>query len=163
MDLLQEAELWVGVGFVIVVGFILYKRVPAMIGRALDKRAAAIAAELDDARKLRDEAMVLLGQYRRRQQEADKEAESITTEARAEAERYAVESKAALKAQLERRAKAAQDKIAQAEQQALAEIRALAADAAAAAAEKIIAGKMDEKRAAELTKKALEEIPAKLD
>jgi F-type H+-transporting ATPase subunit b len=163
MEFLQEAEVWVGVGFVVVVGLILYKRVPAMIGRALDKRAAAIAAELDNARKLREEAMELLKQYQRKQRETGKEADAIITEARAEADRYAAEAKAALKAQLERRAKAAQDKIAQAEAQALAEIRALAADAAAAAAEKILAERLDEKRAGELIRKALGEIPNRLN
>ena len=54
MEFLQEAEFWVGVGFVIVVGLIFYKKVPGMIGRALDARAAAIATELDNARKLRE-------------------------------------------------------------------------------------------------------------
>jgi F-type H+-transporting ATPase subunit b len=134
-----------------------------MIARTLDARAAAIAAELENARKLRDEARALLEQYLRKQREADKEAEAIITEARAEAERYATEAKAALSAQIERRAKAAQDKIAQAEQQAVAEIRNLAADAAAAAAEKLIAAKVDEKRAGELIKNALGEIPSKLN
>lgn len=163
MEFLQEAEFWVGVGFVLVVGLIFWKKVPGMIGKALDTRAAAISAELDNARKLREEAQALLEQYRRKQREADKEAEAIITEARAEAERYATEAKAALSAQIERRAKAAQDKIAQAEQQAIAEIRNLAADAAAAAAEKLIAAKVDEKRAGELIKKALGEIPTKLN
>ena len=163
MEFLEAAEFWVGVGFVIVVGLIFYKKVPGIIGRALDARAAAIAAELDNARKLREEAQALLEQYQRKQREADKEAEAIITEARAEAERYATEARAALTAQIERRAKAAQDKIAQAEQQAIAEIRSLAADAAAAAAEKLIAAKVDDKRAEELIKKALGEIPSKLN
>ena len=163
MEFLQEAEFWVGVGFVIVVGVIFYKKVPGMIARALDARAAAISAELDNARKLREEAQALLEQYQRKQREADKEADAIISEARAEAERYAAEAKTALAAQIERRAKAAQDKIAQAEQQAIAEIRILAADAAVAAAEKLIAAKVDEKRAEELIKKALSEIPSKLN
>lgn len=163
MEFLQEAEFWVGVGFAIVVGFIFYKKVPGMIARTLDARAAAIAAELENARKLREEAQALLEQYLRKQREADKEAEAIITEARAEAERYATEARTALSAQIERRAKVAQDKIAQAEQQAVAEIRNLAADAAAAAAETLIAAKVDEKRAAELIKNALGEIPSKLN
>ena len=163
MEILHEAEFWVGVGFVIVVGLIIYKRVPGMISRALDKRAAAIANELDTARKLREEAQALLEQYQRKQRDADKEAEAIITEARAEAERYAKEAQIALKSQIERRAKAAQDKISQAEAQAIAEIRNLAADAATAAAEKLIAAKLDEKRAGELIKKSLGEIPSKLN
>lgn len=163
MEIFHEAEFWVGVGFFIVVGLIIYKRVPGMIGRALDARAAAISKELDSARKLREEAQALFEQYQRKQRDADKEAEAIITEARAEAERYAKEAKAALSGQIERRTKAAQDKIAQAEQQAVAEIRILVADAAAAAAEKLIAAKLDDKRAGEIIKKALGEIPSKLN
>ncbi len=163
MEFLREPEVWIGLGFVIVVGIILYKRVPAMIARALDARAAAIAKELETARKLREEALALLAQYQAKQRGADKEAEAIITEARAEAERYAKEASAAIAAQIERRSKQAQEKIVQAEAQAIAEIRALAADAAVAAAEKLIAAKLDEKRAGELVKKSLGEIPSKLN
>jgi F-type H+-transporting ATPase subunit b len=163
MDFLREPEVWIGLGFVIVVGIILYKKVPGMIARALDARATTIAKELDTARMLREEAQALLAQYQAKQRGADKEVEAIITEARAEAERYAKEASTAIAAQIERRSKQAQEKIAQAEAQAVAEVRALAADAAVAAAEKLISSKLDEKRAVELVKKSLGEIPSKLN
>jgi F-type H+-transporting ATPase subunit b len=163
MEFLREPEVWIGLGFVIVIGIILYKKVPRMIARALDARAAMIAKELDTARMLREEAQTLLAQYQAKQRGADKEVEAIITEARAEAERYAKEASAAIALQIERRSKQAQEKIVQAEAQAVAEVRALAADAAVAAAETLIAAKLDEKRAAELVKKSLGEIPSKLN
>ncbi len=163
MEFLQEPELWVGIGFVIVLGILIRLRVPALVTRSLDARSAAIGKELDTARELREEAQALLAQYQAKLMDVDKEAEAIITEARAEAERFAKEARAAIAAQIERRAKQAREKIAHAEAQAVAEVRALAADAAVGAAEKLITAKLDEKRAAELVKKSFGEIPSKLN
>ena len=91
------------------------------------------------------------------------EAQGIVSEARAEAQRFAAESRASLKLQIERRAQAAQDKIAQAEAAAMAEMRALAANTAASTAEKLIAARMDEKRAAALIESSIKDLGAKLN
>jgi F-type H+-transporting ATPase subunit b len=163
MEFLRDPEVWVGVGFLLVIALFVYKRVPAMVGRALDARSATIAKELDEAKRLREEAEALLAQYREKAANADKEAEIILTQARVEAERFEADSRVALKAQIERRAKAAQDKIAQAEAQAVAEVRALAADVAIAAAEKLIAARLTEDRAKALIQGAVREIPTKLN
>lgn len=162
MELLREPELWVGIGFLIVIGIFLYQRVPAFVAASLDARAAAIAKELDEAKRLKEEAAALLEQFRRKAANAEKEAEAIVTEARAEAERFAAEANAQLKIQVERRAKQAQDKIAQAEAHAVAEIRALAADAAVDAAKSLIAARIDAQKAGALISQSLKELPAKL-
>jgi F-type H+-transporting ATPase subunit b len=162
MEWLQEPEFWVGLGFLIVIGIFLYQRVPAFVAASLDTRAAAIAKELDEAKRLREEAAALLARFKTKAAEAEKEAASIVTEAREEAERFAVEARAQLKAQIERRAKQAQDKIAQAEAHAVAEIRALAADAAIDAAKNLIAARTDATKAAALISQSLKELPAKL-
>jgi F-type H+-transporting ATPase subunit b len=163
MEMLQEPEFWVGVGFVLVIALLVWKGVPGMVGKMLDSRAAVIAAELNEARRLREEALELLADYRKKAASAEAEAQSIVTEARAEAERFAAESRANLKAQIERRGQAAQDKIAQAEAAAMNEIRALAANAAAGAAEKLIAARMDEKRAAALIENSIKDLSGKLN
>jgi F-type H+-transporting ATPase subunit b len=163
MLMLQNNEFWVGVGFVLVIVLLLWKGVPGMIGKMLDSRAAVIAAELAEARRLREEALALLADYQKRAASAEAEAQSIVTEARAEAERFAAESRANLTAQIERRGQAAQDKIAQAEAAAMNEIRALAANAAAGAAEKLIAARMDEKRAAALIETSIADLSGKLN
>jgi F-type H+-transporting ATPase subunit b len=162
-EFLANAETWVGVGTLVFFAILLWKKVPALIARALDARAAGIAKELADARALREEAEALLRQYQQKQADAEKEAAAIVTEARAEAERYGIEARQAINVQIERRAKMAQEKIAQAEAQALAEVRALAADAAVAAAERLIAERLTEPRAQELVRQALKEIPGKLN
>ena len=163
MEFLKDPETWVGLGFLIVVGILLWVRVPRMVGGLLDARAAGIKAELDEARRLREEAQAALASFQQRAAGAEREAEAIVTEARAEAERFAADARAALSQQIARRAKQAQDKIAQAEATAMAEIRSLAADAAAAAAEKLIAARMTESRAATLISDSIRTLGGKLN
>lgn len=163
MELLSDPEFWVGVGTLIFLGVLLWQKVPALVTSALDARAAAIAKELEEARRLRTEAEALLAEYKKKRAEAEGEAAAILAEAKAEAQRFATESRAAIAAQIERRGKQAEEKIVQAEAQAVSEMRALAADRAIAAAETLLAARLDDKRAADLVKRSLEEIPSKLN
>lgn len=163
MELLSDSHFWVGLGTLIFFGILLWQKVPALITSALDARAAAIAKELEEAQRLRTEAEALLVEYKKKRAEAEGEAAAILSEAKAEAERFATESRAAIAAQIERRSKQAEEKIAQAEAQAVAEMRALAADRAVAAAEALLTARLDDKRAADLVKRSLEEIPSKLN
>ena len=163
MEMLREPELWVAVGFVLVILLLVWKGAPGWIAKMLDQRAAVIAAELNEAKRQRDEAVALLAEYQRKAAGAEAEAQNIVTEAKADAARFAEESRANLNAQIARRAQAAQDKIAQAEAAAMNEIRALAADAAAGAAQKLIAARMDEKRAGALIEGSIKDLGAKLN
>ena len=134
----QAAEFWVLVSFVVFVLIVLYYRVPRMITKALDDRAETIRKDIDEARRLREEAQKLLTDYQQKHRTAGQEAEAIVAEARREAEAFAQETRAGLKDTLERRTKQAQDKIGRAEAQAVDEVRAAAVDLAIAAAEKIL-------------------------
>jgi F-type H+-transporting ATPase subunit b len=116
----------------------LYVGAHRKIFEALDQRSTRIKAELDEARRLRDEAEKLLVEYQRKQRDADREAAGIVAGARSEAERLAAEARAKMEEFVSRRTKMAETKIAQAEAQALADVRAAAAEAAVAAAEKIL-------------------------
>jgi len=156
------AEFWVLISFLVFVGVILYYKVPAMVTAALDKRAADIARELDEARRLREEAQALLASYQRKQAEAMQEADAIVTQAKAEAERLAAETRANMPAQVERRTQLAQDKIAQAETQALQEVRAVAAEVAAGAAQRLIAEKVDAAKDAAIVERSIAELASKL-
>ncbi|MDE2134034.1 MAG: ATP F0F1 synthase subunit B [Alphaproteobacteria bacterium] len=163
MTLFQNPEFWVAVGFAIVLAIFLRLRVPGMLAKMLDARAAAIADELNEAKRLREEAAALLAGYVQKTANADNEAAAIVAEARAEAERFAKETRTQLRAQIDRRAQMAKEKIEQAETAALNEIRALAADAAVAAAEKLIAARLDEKRSAALVEESIKELPDNLN
>ena len=163
MELLHEPEFWVAVGFVMVIALLLWKGVPGMVGKMLDQRAAVIAAELEEARRLRTEAAALLADYQKRAAGAEAEARSIVAAATAEAAQFQKDSRAALEAQIARRAAAAQDKIAQAEAAALNEIRGLAADTAVNAAQKLIAARLDEARAKDLITDSIKGLGDKLN
>jgi F-type H+-transporting ATPase subunit b len=138
IDLIYEPETWVAIAFVIFLGILIRLGVPGMLFKALDDRSARIKAELEEALKLRKEAEGVLAEYRRKQSEAETVAQSIILNARGEAERLAEEAKAKVEDFIARRTKMAETKIAQAEAQALADVRAAAADAAIAAAERIL-------------------------
>jgi F-type H+-transporting ATPase subunit b len=138
-EFLTDPETWVAIAFVIFVAILVRIGVPGMILRTLDARAFRIKAELDEASRLRQEAEAILVQYQRKQKEAGAEAQAIIDNAQHEAERLAAEAKAKVEDFVARRTKMAETKIAQAEAQALADVRAAAADAAIAAAEKILA------------------------
>jgi len=158
-----EAETWVAIGFVVFVGLMLSIGVHRTIGKALDDRSARIKAELDEARKLRDEAAGLLAEYQRKRREAEGEAQQIVSGAKAEAERMAVEAKARIEEFVSRRTKMAETKIAQAEAQAAADVRAAAAEAAVAAAEKILRQEAKGELANRLIARGIEDVGKKLN
>lgn len=163
MEIFREPEFWVAVGFILAIALLVWKGAPAMIAKMLDSRAAVIAAELAEARRLREEAARLLADYHTKAAGAEREAQAILTEARAEAARFGELSRADLSTQIARRAKAAEDKIAQAEAAAMQEIRALAADAAVSAAQKLIAARMDDQRAGHLIAESIKDLGGKLN
>jgi F-type H+-transporting ATPase subunit b len=163
MEMLHDPETWVAVGFVLVIALLVWKGVPGLVGKMLDQRAAVIAAELEEAKRLRAEAAALLADYQKRASGAEAEARSIVEAATAEAAQFQKEARAALEAQIARRAASAQDKIAQAEAHALNEIRGLAADAAVNAAQKLIVAKLDEKRASGMITDSIKGLGGKLN
>ena len=163
IELLGDAEFWVAVAFVIFVAGLGYLGVHKMVAKSLDERAGRIKAELDEARRLKDEAAALLAEYQRKRQQAEGEAQEIIAGAKAEADRLAVEAKAKIEEFVARRTKMAETKIAQAEAQATADVRAAAADAAIAAAEKILTAETKGKLAGELIAKGIEDVRKKLN
>lgn len=161
--MLMEPEFWVAVAFVMFIGVLIYVGAHrAMIG-AIDKRSARIKSELDEARRLKDEAAALLAEYRGKQAEAEREAAAIIEGAKAEAERLASEAADKLKDFVARRTKMAESKIAQAEAQALADVRSAAADAAVAAAERVLTQSTAGKVAESLIAKGIEDVKKKLN
>jgi F-type H+-transporting ATPase subunit b len=159
----SDATFWVAISFGLFVALLAYFRVPALMTNALDQRSAQIAKELDDARKLREEAQALLASYQRRQRDAEQEAEGIVSQARAEAERIAEETKKSLGEQLERRTRQAEEKIEQAEAQALKEVRNVAAEVAIAAAQKVIGEKIDSARAETIAQNDIKDVASRLN
>lgn len=136
--MLASTDFWVIVSFVLFFAIVFYLKVPGMINKALDDRSDKIRRELDEARRLREEAQAVLADYQRRAREAEEEAKSIIDQSRREAEALEAETEIKLKDSLERRTRLAEEKIARAEAQAIDDVRSTAIDVAVAAAEAIL-------------------------
>ncbi len=160
--MLATPEFWVLASFVLFIGLLVYLNVPGKVAALLDARAARIARELDEARKLREEAQGLLADYERKRRDAEKEAEAIVIQARAEAEAFAAETRQKLTESIERRGRMAEEKIAQAEAQAVKEVRSVAAELAIAAASRIIAGEVQGAKADQLIDVAIADLKDRL-
>ena len=136
-----EPETWVAIAFVILMGVFAYLGIHKTVLKALDHRAERIKAELDDARRLKDEAAKLLAEYKNKRASAEREAAEIISNAKAEAE----------------------GKIALAEAQAIADVRSAAANAAVAAASTILSQSVKGSVADDLLTKGIAEVRAKLN
>jgi F-type H+-transporting ATPase subunit b len=158
---LSSPEFWVLVAVVITV-VVLWRPVKRFVLAGLDARTRRIRAELATAQQLREEAERALASYRARQQQAAHEAEEIIGHAKAEAERIAAQSARALEEAVQRRQRLAEERIAQEEARALAEIRAVTVDVAITAARRVIAAELDEKKGAALIDAAIAELPNQL-
>ena len=159
----EDPEFWVLLAFVIFLGILVKFGVPKLALSALDERSDRIKQALDEAQRLRSEAEAVLAQYQKKRVEAETEARAIIVNARVEAERLAGEAKGKVEEFIARRTKMAESKIAQAEAQALADVRAAAADAAVAAAENILVQTTHGAAAESLIAKGISDLKAKLN
>jgi F-type H+-transporting ATPase subunit b len=162
LELLQEAELWVAIGMVILFGALIWAKVPGMAAKALDARGAKIQAELDEALRLRQEAEALLAQIKTQREAAEKLAGEILEEAKTDAERLAAEAAVRLEEQVKRRQQMAERKIANAEAQAAAEVKAAAAELAAQIAETVLRSRLAGLKSDPLVDRAVEQIGERL-
>ena len=153
---LYNTDLIVLVAFVIFVGVLIYYKVPGRVTGILDDRASTIKSELDEARRLREEALELHASFERKQAEVKDKAARIVEKAKADAQIAADETKAEIEASIERRLKAAEEQIASAEAAALRQVRDRAAAVAVSAAGDIIAKNMDDARSDQLIADATE-------
>jgi F-type H+-transporting ATPase subunit b len=158
-----EPEFWVAVAFVILMGIFAYFGIHRTVLSALDHRSDRIKAELDDARQLKEDAAKLLAEYKSRRAAAEREADEIVASAKAEAERIASEAKNRMEDYVARRTKTAENKIALAEAQALADVRSAAANAATEAASVILSQTVKGQIAEDLLNKDIAEAREKLN
>ena len=156
-------EFWVAVAFVILMAVFVYFGIHRTMLTALDHRSERIKAELDDARRLKEEAAKLLAEYKTRRTGAEREAEEIISGARADAERIAAEAKTKMEDFVARRTKSAEGKIALAEAQAIADVRAAAAEAAVNAAASVLSQSVKGSVADDLISKGIGEVRSKLN
>ena len=161
-SLFEDPTLWVALAFVTLIALV-GKKIYLMAGTALDERSDAIKARLDEAARLREEAQEILAANKRKQQEAAKEAEAFVVKAKEEAKRLREQAKKQLEHDLERRKQLAEERIAQAEARAIAEIRSMAADVALAATKQILKEGVTAKKAEGLINDSIKELPSKFN
>ena len=162
MELLKEAELWVGVGLLLFFAILVVAKVPALVARNLDGRSAAIRTALEEAEMLRDEARAALADLTRRRTELEAQAARMLSDAEAEAKRLEADAKVKLEAQIARRTELADRRIALAETQAAAEVKAAAVDLAARAAEGVLAARVAQGAPDPLVDRAVAELGTRL-
>lgn len=159
----MDATFWAFIGLLIFIGLMLYVKLPGMITKALDGRADKVRNELEEARRLREEAQAVLADFRRKTQDADDEADAIIAQAKAEAERMTAETEQALEEMIARRTEAAENRIAQAQAQAIGEVRARATDIAIAASQSLLADQVKGKTASDLIDSAIADVKARIN
>jgi F-type H+-transporting ATPase subunit b len=159
---LSNTDFIVAISFLLFLGVLFYFKVPGMIGGLLDKRAAGIQSELDEARALREEAQSLLASYERKQREVQEQADRIVQAAKESAAEAGEQAKRELAASIERRVQAAADQIASAESAAIKKVRDEAARIAVAAAGEVIAKQMSPAKSGALVDEAIKVVQSKL-
>lgn len=163
MDATSLATVWATIALLIFIGICIYVKVPAVISKSLDQRADKIRSELDEARKLREEAQALLAEYQKKRKAAEQEAADIVEAAKREAAVLAEEAHKKTEEYVARRTALAEQKIGQAERDAVNEVRARAVDVAVEAARSVLASKVDGKADADLFKASVAELKARLN
>ena len=158
----MDATFWALVGLILFLALIILMKVPGRIVTALDKRSDSIKEQLDEARASREEAQKNLANSQRTLKKAEKEAEEIVEEAKRESKRLLEEADAELDDLVARRTKSVEQKIAQAESKAVAEVRAKAVDIAVEVAENIILQQMVGEKAEEFTADSIGQVQKNL-
>ena len=160
--LYQDPAFWVAMAIITFFLLMIWKKIPAMVGKMLDGKVSEIAAQLDNAQTLREEASALLAKYQRDQRDAEKTAAEMIAHAEAEVKLLAGESKVQVQEMIQRRSKLAEQKIAQAEVNALKEIQQVAVEAASAAARELISANMKKPNHDALIKSSIEKLDSQL-
>ena len=163
MQFIYEPEFWVAVSFFLFIGVLVYLGVHKKAASALDARALLIRKELEEARRLREEAEKVLADYQRKLGDVVTEVDNITALATTEAKTLAAETRQSLKEYFDRRIKLAEEKIARAEMEAVRELRNDVVDAAIAAAQNLIAAKLTPDRAKKLVSTSIKALKSKLN
>jgi F-type H+-transporting ATPase subunit b len=157
----QDATNIAFLGFALFFALMIYLKIPSMVMNMLDQRSQAIAKELHEARRLREEAEKLLADYQAKRAAAEAEAKAIVDSAKDQAAAVAEETRVSMQAAMARREKQASDRIASAESKAAEEVRAAAAEAAIAAAERMIRERMNDGAQTALVQEGVAEMGRK--
>ncbi|MHA1543528.1 MAG: F0F1 ATP synthase subunit B family protein [Alphaproteobacteria bacterium] len=159
----SDPTFWVMIAFFIFGGILFWKKIPGMIAKALDERADKIRAQLEEARTLKEEGQTLLAQYQRKHRDAEKDAEAMIAQAKEEAENFAREAEKNLEVAFRRQTRATEEKISQAETQAVKEVKAAAVEAAVKAASSVLQTNLKAGKHKKLVDEAIKDLDKRLN
>lgn len=159
----QDPAFWVAIAFLGFIALLTYLKVPSMVTKQLDERAEKIKAELDEARKLREDAQALFADFQRRQREALTTADEIVARAKEDADILKQDSIAELEVSLKRRQELAEAKIRQAEEKAVSEVQNIAVDVAIAAASKLMQDGLKDNQSDALVDQSIKDLGSQLN
>jgi F-type H+-transporting ATPase subunit b len=162
VEILTDAHFWVGAALVVFIGILVVAGVPKLAAKALDARGEKVQAQLDEANRLREEAQALLVQIKAQREQSEKLAAEVMANAKEEAQRLQAEAQIKLAEQIERRGQLAERRIATAEAQATAEVKAAAADLAAQMAERVLTQRIAGATSDPLVDVAIRQLAGKL-
>ena len=149
---------WVSLAMLVLIGVVVWKKVPGMITGGLDAKIEEIKQQLDEAKALRAEAEVLRDEYAAKIAGAEKDAEAMMEGAQREADAILAKAEADSEKMVERHQKMAEEKIAAAERDALNAVRTRAAEAAAVASRSLIAAKHDSEADSKLADEVISQL-----
>lgn len=161
MSAIQSPDFWVAIGFLLLIGLI-FKPAWRFIKDSLDTRAKKIEESLNEAASLREEVQHILADYQRKQRDAAREVDQMLADATNEAERLCQDEAEKLIQSLQRREELAEDKISQAEADAIQEVRNKAVETSILATQRILEKQLDQKTATTLLDQSIKELPTKL-
>lgn len=159
----MDATFWALVGLILFIGLLIYIKVPGVMAKSLDKRADNIRAELNEAKRLREEAQSLLAEYQKKRKEAEAEAAALLAAAEREAALLTEEARQKTEEFVARRNALSEQKIKQAEADAITAVKSAAIDLAVEAAGKVIASKTDKTTQTALFKDAVAKVQSRLN
>lgn len=157
-----DNSFWALMAMIVFFGLLIYMKIPKAISTGLDSKIDKIQQELDEAKRLREEAQALLAEYERKRKSAQSEADEIIEAAKEDAERMSEEAKIAIEELIARRTKSVEEKIAQAEAHAIGEVRSRSADVTIEAAQKLLSEQML-KQGDDLINQSIKEVSTKLN
>jgi F-type H+-transporting ATPase subunit b len=162
MELLTSAHFWVGIAFLVFLAVLVMAGVHRFAWKALGDAGDKVRAQLDEANRLREEAQALLARIQADREAAEKHSAEILANAQEQAKRMEAEAKVRLAEQIERRGQLAERRIATAEAQATAEVKAAAGELAAQMAETVLAARIAGAKTDPLIDAAISQMAGKL-
>ena len=158
MDFFYQPASWVFIAFIIFISIAIYLKVPNMVTKLLDEQISKIKNDLDDARKLKEDANSLLAEYERKIEFANKEAENIINQAKNNAKSYEENSNKKVEEFISRSEKQSIEKIQQAQKSAIKKINEEIVNKSVEVAEKIISKNMNDQNNNKLFESSINQI-----